>query len=152
MSVDHSKHNVLICTVGLPRSGKSTWSRKQKIPVVNLDSIRYALYGQRFWKAGEHLIKPHALIMIRSLFMAGHKFVISDECNCSCAQREYWIHGGFDSEFVGWNTVFKVFDVKPDVCKSRANDVLKPVIDKMASFLYPYGELYIGAGLSFWKD
>src|SRR5690554_6874569 len=36
---ERHKH-ILICTVGLPRSGKTTWARKQSYPIVNPDSIR----------------------------------------------------------------------------------------------------------------
>ena len=35
----------LIVMVGLPRSGKTTWARKQGYPIVNPDSIRLAFHG-----------------------------------------------------------------------------------------------------------
>ncbi|KKK82651.1 hypothetical protein LCGC14_2801230, partial [marine sediment metagenome] len=46
----------LILTVGLPRSGKSTWARKQGHPIVNPDSIRLALYGEPFIEEAEPMI------------------------------------------------------------------------------------------------
>jgi predicted kinase len=33
----------LILTVGLPRSGKTTWAKQQGVPMVNRDAIRLAL-------------------------------------------------------------------------------------------------------------
>lgn len=38
----------LILTIGLPRSGKSTWAKQQGCPVVNPDSIRLALHGKAY--------------------------------------------------------------------------------------------------------
>jgi predicted kinase len=47
---------ILILTVGLPRSGKSSWSRQQTFPVVNPDSIRLALHGLRFAPEAEPFV------------------------------------------------------------------------------------------------
>ena len=129
--------NILICTVGLPRSGKSTWAKRQGLPIVNKDSLRYAIYGQRFWAPGEHLIRSHALIMVRSLFMAGHNCVILDECNASINARLDWIDEGSKSEFIRWITKFKIFDTSPDICKKRASDDrLREVINSMSEHLF----------------
>ncbi|GAF94425.1 unnamed protein product, partial [marine sediment metagenome] len=62
----------LILTVGLPRSGKTTWARKQGIPMVNPDSIRLALHGKAFIEEAEPMIWTIAKYMVRALFIAGH--------------------------------------------------------------------------------
>ena len=54
------KKHLLICTMGLPRSGKSTWSKKmaQKygIPIVCPDSIRISLYARDFIVEAEPMV------------------------------------------------------------------------------------------------
>lgn len=137
MTVQHNKNNILTCLVGLPRSGKSTWARQQSVPIVNMDSVRYALYGQRYWGSGEQLVRVHASIMVRALFMAGHNHIILDECNTKREERGYWIHEGSRGEFVIWETEFKLFDLSPEDCKIRALDNrLRDAIDIMAKDLF----------------
>jgi len=41
---------ILILTVGLPRSGKSTWAAKKGFPIVSPDAIRLAMHGMRKWR------------------------------------------------------------------------------------------------------
>lgn len=127
----------LILTVGLPRSGKSTWAFKQirnGIPVVNPDSIRLAIHGQRYLASAEPLVWAHAKIMVRSLFLAGHTKVILDATNTLIYRRELW-----NDE--AWDVVYKVFDTTPEECirRSRAlnDEYIVPVILKMASEFEP---------------
>lgn len=66
----------LLVTVGLPRSGKSTWAKQQGAPVVNPDAIRLALHGQAFLQEAEPLVWVMAKYMVEALFLAGHSTVI----------------------------------------------------------------------------
>ena len=68
--------NLLFLTVGLPRSGKSTWALSQNLPVVSPDAIRLALHGLAFDAKRETEVWDIAMMMVRSLFLAGHKNVI----------------------------------------------------------------------------
>lgn len=119
----------LILTVGLPRSGKSTWARQQGHPVVNKDAIRLALHGQRFLPAAEHFVDVLADYMVRSLFLAGHDTVIVDECHNTEKRRERW-------KSATWKIILQVFYTSKEVCIERAeakNDfVILPVIERMA--------------------
>ena len=49
----------IIVTVGLPRSGKTTWAREQGYPIVNPDSIRLSLHGKRFELLLEMVLKSY---------------------------------------------------------------------------------------------
>jgi predicted kinase len=71
----------LIMTVGLPRSGKSTWAIAQGHPVVCPDAIRLALHGQPFIATAEPVVWATAKLMVASLFEAGHGVVILDATN-----------------------------------------------------------------------
>lgn len=135
------KKPLLICMMGLPRSGKTTIVRelmkKHQAPVVRRDDIRLALHGQRYQKLAEPFIKAISDVMIRSLFLSGHEVVICDETNYSRATRDY-------HKSDGWDTVFYPVLTSPEVCKERAiatnQPDLCPVIDEMYGRYEPLGE------------
>ncbi|MEE8577292.1 MAG: ATP-binding protein [candidate division Zixibacteria bacterium] len=132
--------NTLIVTVGLPRSGKSTWAKEvtKQIhsPIVNPDAVRLAVTGQRFVKTAEPLVWTIVQIMVRALFEAGHNSVILDATNTTKARRKFWLdecRNGFYGDDA--KVSFVVFDTPVDVCKQRAihsgqKDLL-PIIDSM---------------------
>ena len=119
----------LICTVGLPRSGKTTWALQQGFPIVNPDSFRLAVYGQRFWGAGEEITWAIVRIAVRALFEAGHDHVILDATSNTLARRDAW-----SPDRETWDrTVFHVIDTPVAECMERADDDLKPIIERMAA-------------------
>lgn len=124
----------LICTMGLPRSGKSTWVREQNAPIVNPDAIRLAIHGQRFWRPAEKQVWAAADLMVRALFNAGHDTVIMDATNTTRKQRDQWSSDE-------WETVFHHVDTSRAICESRAlydqmPDLLD-VIDRMVAEFEP---------------
>jgi predicted kinase len=128
---------VLIATVGLPRSGKSTWAREQTYPVVNPDAIRLALHGQRFYAPAEPLVWATAKIMVRALFGAGHRVVVLDATNASRARRDDW-------RSKEWGLFFKHIDTPAEVCLQRAvaekDDEIIDVIHRMGREFVPLGD------------
>lgn len=132
---------VLVCMMGLPRSGKTTIVRelmkKHSAPVVRRDDIRLALHGQRYFSKAEPFVKAISDVMIRSLFLSGHNIIICDETNYSRAARDF-------HKATGWRTVFYEVDTPPEICKHRAVDTeqldLIPVIDDMYKRKEPLGD------------
>ncbi len=126
---------ILICTMGLPRSGKTTWARSREWPIVNPDSIRLAIHGQRFLATAEPFVWATAHAMVRALFLAGHHTVILDATNLTKKRRAEW----FDES--SWVTFFKVFDTPTEECIRRAlatNDhEIVEVIERMAAQAEP---------------
>lgn len=126
----------LIVTVGLPRSGKTTWARSQKHPIVCPDSIRLALHRQRYVEDAEAFVWAIARVMVKSLFYAGHKTVIVDACSNTRKRRDAWI-----SE--SWMTAFKVIDTSVELCLHRAieegDGYIIPIIERMAAESEPLG-------------
>lgn len=129
----------LILTVGLPRSGKSTWSKEYiaKYPgaaIVNPDSIRLALHGEPHIDKAEPMVWTMAKYFVESLFLAGHDTVIVDATNITKARRNFW-------RFGTWDLKFKHIDTSKLVCIQRATDErrndLIPVIRKMADRFEP---------------
>lgn len=119
---------VLVLTVGLPRSGKSTWASQQGCPVVCPDQIRLALHGREFYPPAEPMVWYVAQVMVRALFGSGHEKVILDACNVTEKRRREWLSPQ-------WKTTFKLFDTDPEVCRQRAraacNSDLLIAIDRM---------------------
>jgi predicted kinase len=103
----------LICTVGLPRSGKSTWAKEQNLPMVNPDSIRLGLYGEAFIKEAEQMVWSIATYMVKALFIAGHDTVILDATNLTIASRNRWLYHD-------WECEWKIFDTSKEECTRRA--------------------------------
>jgi predicted kinase len=121
----------IILTVGLPRSGKSSWARQQGLPIVCPDTIRLALHGQRFLAPLEWIVWPFAYIMAKALFLSGADTIIIDATNVSTKRREEW-----SRKFPEAAIELKIFDTTPDECMKRAvadnMPDLVPVIGRMA--------------------
>lgn len=136
-AIPRKTDKLLIATVGLPRSGKSTWARSQAYPIVNPDSIRLAIHGQRFIAEEEPKVWDTARYMVSALFLAGHSTVIVDATHNTRKRRDAW-----RSE--KWDTVFKVIDTPFHVCIDRAiaeNDqYILEQIERMHSEHEPLGE------------
>lgn len=90
----------LIMTIGLPRTGKSTWARKRGVPMVNGDSVRLALHGQPFIVEAEPMVSCVKQLMVRALFNAGHETVILDGTHTTRASRDKWISPNWERIFV----------------------------------------------------
>ena len=131
--------NTLIVTVGLPRSGKSTWalatSKQLHCPVVSPDGVRLAVTGQRFVREAEPAVWSVVRYMVRALFHAGHKTVILDATNMTKSGRKFWLDESKNGNYGDSTVMFVTFDTDPDLCKARALGTgmadLLPVIDMM---------------------
>jgi len=120
----------LILTVGLPRSGKSTWAKTTGYPIVNPDAIRLALHGKRFLALSEPWVWVIAYTMVAALFRAGNETVLVDATNVTEKRREEW-KGRYQ------NVELKIFDTSPQECIRRAraegDEEIVPIIKRMAS-------------------
>jgi predicted kinase len=120
----------LIVTVGLPRSGKSTWAQSTGFPVVCPDSIRLAIHGQAFVASAEPFVWAIAYTMIEALRISGHEAIVVDATNVTKKRRDEW-----ERRYPG-QVEYHIIDVPADVCKQRAvaggREYLVAVIDRMA--------------------
>lgn len=117
--------NMLLCTVGLPRSGKSTWAKTTGFPIVNPDGIRLALTGKRWYGPIEHEVWATARTMVRALFWGGNKIVVLDSTNFQQRQRDTFI----PSPDCVWDRQYVVFDTPAAVCKERAEKTYPELCD-----------------------
>ena len=124
----------LIVTVGLPRSGKSTWAKQQGLPIVNRDSVRLALHGERFLGQAEPMVDVITHLMVEALFLAGHRRVIADETCTTRKRRDAWRS---DKRA----TTFYYVATSEATCIDRAvgdgRSELVPIIERMAQQFEP---------------
>jgi predicted kinase len=136
ISTTEGRVNTLILTVGLPRSGKTSWTEGKYIPVVNPDAIRLALHGTAFIPDAEKMIWVIAHYMVKALFIAGHDTVVVDATNTTRKRREAW--KGDD-----WVRKYHVIDTSKEECIARCapdrsnRPDLIPIIEKMAEQFEP---------------
>lgn len=137
----------LMLTVGLPRSGKSTWAWERRVetgaPIVSPDAIRLALHGQRFQALAEPFVWAIAKVMVRALFTAGHPSVIVDATNTTRQRRDEW-------RDPAWRVVFHEMKVSAEVCRVRAratgDEAILATIDRMAAAFEPVTDEERGLG------
>ncbi|MEM9450322.1 MAG: AAA family ATPase [Cyanobacteria bacterium P01_E01_bin.6] len=146
-SIDCSndKKPMLWLTIGLPRSGKTTWiwqnlDRWGNASVVNPDSIRVAMHGEAFNPAAETAIWMVANYMVPALFVAGHDNVILDATNINKSQRVKWQPCDL------WDVGFVYFEIEKSICLQRASEEMKPVIESMSDRFAPFPLLPVDIG------
>jgi len=123
-------------TVGLPYCGMTEWALSQNCPVVSPGDIHLALTGQRFTCYAHPMVQSIAMIMIRSLFLVGHRVVILRATNVTKERRDEWRSS---SE---WNTFFNIFQINPQESEERAkqagDEAIVPIIQRMANEFEPF--------------
>jgi predicted kinase len=134
----------LVITVGFPKSGKSTYLDRcfSLYTVICPDDLRYAVYGQEFWKQGESWVWAVAEASARAA-LRRNKHVFVDATNTTLRARRSWVKLAkeFDIELEAF-----VFDVPMQVCVDRAKaegaDHMVPVIVRMATQHEPIAEAW----------
>lgn len=113
---------LLVATVGLPRSGKSTWARKSGLAIVSPDALRLTITGQAYVPSSERYVWTAAELMLRSLYAAGCFSVVFDSCAGTRRRRDELRAMLPD----GVTLAFKVFDADAETCLERATETGRP--------------------------
>ena len=127
----------LFVTVGLPRSGKTTLCRElleQGFAIVNPDSFRLAIHGQRFVTSAEPFVWAAVYAAVDALLLAGCKVVV-DGTHVTEKRRQPWRERG--AEFI-------LVPTSKEECIRRArltnDEYIIPIIEKMAAEWEPLPE------------
>ena len=116
---------VLLITVGIPGSGKSTWIQSQKgFEVVSLDKIRKQLTGSTTNQSREKEVVDIGKNKIRQLLNAG-KNVIYDATNV-----KYWFRNSMLKGLPPHIKKAKIFHVDPEEAKKRIRQDIENKVDR----------------------
>lgn len=148
------QHGFLYFTIGLARSGKSTFCKKWQTEASNRvvlsgDDFRYAVYGQRWIREGEEIVRSSLITAARALFRAGYDVMI-DETNTSEASIRHILAISADAKayFVPTSAETCIdrahasahFDLPPSIRRMAKN--LKTVLPKIRSGEIPLLKVY----------
>lgn len=129
------KDFVLYLLVGLPRSGKSTFAKEScGVPIVNPDSIRLAIHGQRFVSESEPFVWATAQTMVNALFLAGHDRVVLDATNTTRKRRKMWVSDKWDTKVIWVNTSMEICI---DRAEAEGDKEIIPIIKSMNESFEP---------------
>lgn len=129
---------VLILTVGLPGSGKSTYLGQLSVNPVSTDAIRLQLADDATDQSINGAVFATAQYLVRKRVELGRPFTYVDATNLTVKDRSYFIDLGRD---LGCRMEAVYFDTPLHVCQqrnqNRARVVPPEVIAMLASRLVP---------------
>ena len=127
-------------TIGLPRSGKSTFANKwadekPRRVIISSDNIRLALTGKRYEPLAETMVFATKHVMIRAMLDRGFDVLVDGTHSTEISLMRI-----FEIDI---NAEPIIFDTRPEVCKSRADITgqsdLYPIIDRISTNLIRLG-------------
>lgn len=134
---------MLIFLVGCPRSSKTTWATKwlnyelnedivedyKPRVIVNGDSIRRAISGERWNDTSEVLTHPFKIVMIRALLENGHDVLVDDTHTTKYSIDQLWE--------IDRGAKYVIIDTDKEECKKRAVQSGYPELIKVIDRTWP---------------
>jgi predicted kinase len=127
---------VVVLTIGLPGSGKSTWYKRRGITPLSSDLLRTILFDNITEQRYQHLVFSTLRSLLRARLIAKMPWNYVDATNLSQHERKQWIKmaKGF-----GYEVQAVFFDVPVEVClernRRRERVVPEEVMRRMAAKL-----------------
>ena len=129
---------VVVLTIGLPGSGKSTWYKRRGITPLSSDLLRTILFDNITEQRYQHLVFSTLRSLLRARLIAKMPWNYVDATNLSPHERKQWIKM---SKGFGYEVQAVFFDVPLEVCmernRRRERVVPEDVMQRMASKLKP---------------
>lgn len=129
---------VVVLTIGLPGSGKTTWYKRRGVTPLSSDMLRSILFDSITEQRYQGLVFSTLRSLLRARLIAKMPWNYVDATNLSPHERRQWIKmaRGFGYEV---HAVF--FDVPLEVClernRKRERQVQEDVMQQMAARLRP---------------
>ena len=129
---------VVVLTIGLPGSGKTTWFKRRDVIPLSSDTLRQLLFDNETEQRYQGLVFSTLRSLLRARLIAKRPMNYVDATNLSPHERRQWIKmaRGFGYEV---HAVF--FDVPLELClernRKRNRQVTEDVMRQMATRLRP---------------
>ena len=127
---------VVVLTIGLPGSGKSSWFKRRGVTPLSSDMLRSLLFDDITEQRYQDLVFSTLRSLLRARLVARMPLNYVDATNLSPHDRRGWIKMAHD---FGYEVQAVFFDVPLEVCMQRnarrdrvvPEDVMKRMADKL---------------------
>jgi predicted kinase len=127
---------VVVLSIGLPGSGKSSWFKRNNITPLSSDLLRGLLFDDPNEQRFQDLVFSNLRSLLRARLVARRPMNYVDATNLSPHERQGWIKLAHD---YGYEVHAVYFDVPLEVCLDRnrkrqrvvAEDVMRRMSDKL---------------------
>lgn len=125
---------VVVLSIGLPGSGKSSWFKRHNITPLSSDQLRFLLFDDETDQRLPDLVFSNLRSMLRARLVAKRPMSYVDATNLTPHDRQTWIKMAHD---YGYEAHAVYFDVPLEVCltrnQTRKRQVEDDVLQKMAA-------------------
>src|SRR3954452_2216064 len=129
---------VVVLTIGLPGSGKTTWFKRRGVTPLSSDMLRSLLFDDITEQRYQNLVFSTLRSLLRARLIAKMPWNYVDATNLSPRERKQWI--GMARSF-GYEVQAVFFDVPLEVClernRKRERVVSEEIMRNMAQRLKP---------------
>ena len=129
---------MVVLTIGLPGSGKTTWYKRRGVVPLSSDTLRQLLFDNETEQRYQGLVFSTLRSLLRARLIAKRPMNYVDATNLSPHERRQWIKmaRGF-----GYEVHAVLFDVPLELClernRKRNRQVSEDVMRQMATRLKP---------------